>query len=126
MAKGQPQTSHQRALPSTEKKMNSARPTRFSMGMKIVFNYSMKNTVVEFEEGRRIAWRHFGNHIWRYTLTPVPGGTEVTETFDWAPARIPAMIERQGYPTKHPVAMAKTLERLDTYVTTGEVPASQP
>jgi hypothetical protein len=99
---------------------------KFSMGMKIVFNYSIKNTVVEFEEGRRIAWRHFGNHIWRYTLTPVPGGTEVTETFDWAPARIPAMIERQGYPTKHPVAMAKTLERLDTYVTTGEVPASQP
>jgi hypothetical protein len=100
--------------------------SKFSMGMKIVFNYSIKNTVVEFEEGRLIAWRHFGRHIWRYTLTPVAGGTEVTETFDWAPALIPAMIERQGYPTKHPVAMAKTLERLDTYVTTGEVPASQP
>jgi hypothetical protein len=100
--------------------------SKFSMGMKIVFNYSIKNTVVEFEEGRLIAWRHFGRHIWRYTLTPVAGGTEVTETFDWAPAISPSMIERQGYPTKHPVAMAKTLERLDTYVTTGEVPASQP
>lgn len=99
--------------------------SKFSMGMKIVFNYSIKNTVVEFEEGRRIAWRHFGRHIWRYTLEPVAGGTEVTETFDWAPTLIPSMIERQGYPTKHPIDMAKTLERLDTYVTTGEVPSAE-
>jgi len=98
--------------------------SRFSMGMKIIFNYSIKNTVVEFEEGRRIGWRHFGRHIWRYTLEPVEGGTEVTETFDWAPAISPAMIERQGYPTKHPIYMAKTLERLDTYVTTGEIPGA--
>jgi len=98
--------------------------SRFSMGMKIIFNYSIKNTVVEFEEGRRIGWRHFGRHIWRYTLEPVEGGTEVTETFDWAPAISPGMIERQGYPTKHPIDMAKTLERLDTYVTTGEIPGA--
>ncbi|CAB4322887.1 MAG: dimethyladenosine transferase [Actinobacteria bacterium] len=98
--------------------------SRFSMGMKIIFNYSIKNTVVEFEEGRRISWRHFGRHIWRYTLEPVEGGTEVTETFDWAPAISPGMIERQGYPTKHPIDMAKTLERLDTYVTTGEIPGA--
>ena len=63
-------------------------------------------------------------HIWRYTLEPVDGGTEVTETFDWAPAISTGMIERQGYPTKHPTDMAKTLERLDTYVTTGEVPTA--
>ena len=100
--------------------------SKFSMGMKIVFNYSIKNTVVEFEENRRIAWRHFGRHIWRYTLEPVPGGTEVTETFDWAPALSTRMIERQGYPTKHPLDMARTLERLDIYVTTGEVPPAQP
>ena len=98
--------------------------SRFSMGMKIIFNYSIKNTVVEFEEGRRIGWRHFGRHIWRYTLEPVEGGTEVTETFDWAPAISTGMIERQGYPTKHPIDMAKTLERLDTYVTTGEIPGA--
>jgi hypothetical protein len=30
----------------------------------------------------------------------------------------------QKYPEKHPVGMAKTLERLDTYVTTGEVPGA--
>ena len=98
--------------------------SRFSMGMKIIFNYSIKNTVVEFEEGRRIAWRHFGRHIWRYTLEPIEGGTEVIETFDWAPAISPGMIERQGYPSKHPIDMAKTLERLDIYVTTGEIPGA--
>jgi hypothetical protein len=98
--------------------------SRFSMGMKIIFNYSIKNTVVEFEEGRRIGWRHFGRHIWRYTLEPIEGGTEVTETFDWAPAISPGMIERQGYPSKHPIDMAKTLERLDIYVTTGEIPGA--
>ena len=31
--------------------------------------------VVEFEEDRRIAWRHYGHHIWRYTLEPTDGGT---------------------------------------------------
>ena len=27
--------------------------------------------MVEFEEGRRIAWRHFAGHIWRYILEPL-------------------------------------------------------
>jgi hypothetical protein len=96
--------------------------SRFSMGMKMGIPYSTKNTVVEFEEGRLIAWQHFGKHRWRYTLEPVEGGTEVTETFDWSTARSPWFIEKMGYPEKHPANMAKTLERLDTYVTTGEVP----
>jgi hypothetical protein len=96
----------------------------FSMGMKMGVPYSTKNTVVEFEDGRLIAWQHFGKHRWRYTLVPVEGGTEVTETFDWSGARSPWFIEKMGYPEKHPAQMAKTLERLDTYVTTGEVPGS--
>ena len=92
------------------------------MGMKMGVPYSTKNTVVEFDEGRLIAWQHFGKHRWRYTLEPVEGGTNVTETFDWSTARSPWFIEKMGYPEKHPANMAKTLERLDTYVTTGEVP----
>ena len=99
--------------------------TKFAMGMKIGLDYSIKNTVVEFDEGRLIAWRHFGRHVWRYTLVPVDGGTEVTETFDWSSALSPWFIERKGYPESHPTEMARTLERLDTYVTTGEVPAPQ-
>jgi uncharacterized protein YndB with AHSA1/START domain len=93
---------------------------KFSMKMKIGFSYSIKNTVVEYEKDRLIGWRHFG----RYTLEPVDGGTRVTETFDWSKAIIPKMIELQHYPEKHPVGMAKTLERLDTYVTTGEAPGN--
>ena len=58
----------------------------------------------------------------RVTLEPVDGGTRVTETFDWSTSRFPKGIEWAGYPSKHPAAMERTLARLDTYVTTGEVP----
>ena len=96
--------------------------SRFGMDMRIGLPYSIKNTVVEYEPDRLIAWQHFGHHRWRYRLEPVEGGTEVTETFDWSTARFPPAIELMGYPKKHPAAMAKTLERLDAYVTTGEAP----
>jgi hypothetical protein len=103
-------------------------PTRLALGdsfgmtMRIGLPYAIKNTVVELEEDRLIAWAHVGGHRWRYRLEPVEGGTEVTETFDWSTARAPWFIERMGYPRKHPAGMARTLERLDAYVTTGEVP----
>lgn len=96
----------------------------FGMDMRIGLPYRITNTVVEFEPDRLIAWRHFNGHRWRYELEPVEGGTQVTETFDWSTARIPRAIELAGYPKKHPKAMARTLERLDAYVTTGEVPAA--
>lgn len=86
---------------------------RFGMDMRIGLPYRIRNTVVEFEEGRRIAWRHFGRHVWRYELEPVDGGTKVTETFDWSGAISPRFIERMGYPKKHPAGMAATLERLE-------------
>jgi hypothetical protein len=38
----------------------------FSMDMKIGATYKIRNAVVEFDEGRRIAWRHFYGHVWRY------------------------------------------------------------
>lgn len=85
---------------------------RFGMDMKLGLPYRISNEVVEFEEGRRIAWRHFGHHIWRYDLEPVDGGTLVTESFDWDQARFPPLYEWVGYPAKHEVSMAKTLERL--------------
>jgi len=96
--------------------------SKFGMTMRIGLPYVIKNTVVEYEENRLIAWRHAGGHRWRYRLEPVEGGTEVTETFDWSTARVPKGIEIMGYPRKHPAGMARTLERLDEYVTTGGVP----
>jgi uncharacterized protein YndB with AHSA1/START domain len=35
---------------------------RFGMRMHLGVPYVIRNQVVEFEEGRRIAWRHFGRH----------------------------------------------------------------
>lgn len=89
---------------------------RFGMDMKMGVPYRITNEVVEFEEGRRIAWRHFGHHIWRYELEPVEGGTKVTESFDWSKARFPPFYEWMGYPAKHEVNMAKTLERLEAHL----------
>ena len=43
---------------------------KFGMEMNMKMDYKILNTVCEFEEGRRIAWRHFGGHVWRYLLEP--------------------------------------------------------
>lgn len=101
-------------------------PDRLSLGstfgMKMRLGpipYPIKNEVVEFDEGRVIAWRHLGHHVWRYELEPVEGGTKVTESFDWGVARFPPMYEWLGYPAQHEQNMARTLERLDALVTGG-------
>ncbi|RMH77155.1 MAG: dimethyladenosine transferase [Actinomyces sp.] len=86
--------------------------SRFAMDMKIGVPYRMTSEVKEFEENRRIAWAHLGGHRWRYELEPVEGGTRVTETFDWSTARWPWLIERLGWPRRHPANMERTLERL--------------
>lgn len=86
---------------------------RFGVGMKIKVPYRISNTVVEFEEDRRIAWRHFGRHRWRYELEPTSdGGTKVTETFDWSTALAPALIDRSSFPAANARGIEKTLPRL--------------
>ena len=89
-------------------------------GMKMTFGplpYRITNEVVEFEQDRLIAWRHFGHHIWRYELEPVDGGdaTTVTESFDWETSRFPPLYEWVGYPEQHKKNIAKTLERLEEH-----------
>ena len=91
--------------------------SKFGMNMKMGVPYMITNTVVEFEQDRLIAWRHWGRHRWRYELEPVEGGTKVTESFDWSTALVPKAIELAGYPTKHPPSMETTLERLEQVVT---------
>ena len=92
----------------------------FGMGMKAGAPYSMTNTVVEFEEGRRIAWqprptnglarKAIGGRIWRYELEPVPGGTRVRETWDITQERVPPLVFGLRWLTK--VSMERTLTRL--------------
>ena len=62
----------------------------FAMDMKLGAAYQTKNTVVEFEEDRLIAWKHFAPHRWRYELEPTAEGTRVTETWDLS--RVPFPI----------------------------------
>ncbi|MDQ1673651.1 MAG: hypothetical protein QOC98_2213 [Frankiaceae bacterium] len=85
---------------------------RFGMRMRIGLPYLIRNRVVEFEENRRIAWRHAGRHIWRYELEPVDGGTKVTESFVWSTALAPRVLELVGAPKANTRSIEKTLERL--------------
>jgi len=96
----------------------------FGMSMKAGITYSMENTVVEFEENRRIAWEprlegrlvHWiGGRRWRYELEPVDGGTLVRESWDISGDNTKLLI-RPGR-TKTRKAMEQTLARIDELVT---------
>jgi uncharacterized protein YndB with AHSA1/START domain len=90
---------------------------RFGMSMRLGVPYTINNEVVEFEEDRRIAWRHLGHHRWRYELEPVGhGSTKVTETFDWSAARAPKLLELFGFPATNTRGIEATLPRLKSYV----------
>ncbi len=89
---------------------------RFGMRMRVVVPYVIGNTVVEFVEGRTIAWRHFGRHVWRYQLEPVAGGTRITETFDWSTALSPRALELARFPALNARSIEKTLPRLKALV----------
>ena len=87
----------------------------FTMDMKIGFPYKMTNTVVEFEENRRIAWRHLGGHIWRYILEPVDGGTKVVEQFDYNGSKSILILKLRGSMKSNEKFMTKTLENLEKH-----------
>jgi hypothetical protein len=77
--------------------------------------YSIRNRVVEFEQDRLIAWRHFGAHRWRYELEPdAAGGTVVTETFDYSRYhRVGAAgLRLAGFPARNRAGITATLVRL--------------
>ena len=101
---------------------------RFGMNMKIGGPYQMTNTVVEFEEGRRIAWqprptnavaaKFIGGRIFRYELEPVEGGTRVRETWDISSEHVPPLLwAMRGMTRKN---MTTTLERLEAAVSEGD------
>jgi hypothetical protein len=85
---------------------------KFGMDMKLGASYKIVNTVVEFEEGQQIAWRHFNGHIWRYIFEPVDGGTRVTEQWDARPAHNKLGLRLMGFPQRNRRGILATLERL--------------
>ena len=94
----------------------TAKGDTFTVHMKMFgLPYKIKNTVVELEPGRRIAWRHFGGHRWRYELEPTDdGGTKVTETFDYSRyvGLQAKLIEVLGFPARNRRGIEETLVRL--------------
>jgi len=89
--------------------------SKFGMKMRLGITYWIRNTVVEYEQDKLIAWRHLGRWRWRYELVDLGNGsTQVTETFDgsFAPAIAQGwLIFRKAYPWTQ-LAVAKTLVRL--------------
>ena len=99
----------------------------FGMNMDFGGEYQMTNTVIEYDENRRIAWqarppadssrwRHmFGGRIWRYELEPVDRGTRVRESWDLTQEGFTWVV--WGYRRKTHANMQATLMRLEQLVT---------
>ena len=98
--------------------------TRFGMAMHMGLGYRTSNTVVEFEQDRRIAWKTtglkgiVGGRIWRYELEPVEGGTLVKESWDVSQDKQKFFLKRSKMPAgakngmrKTPARIAETVER---------------
>ena len=99
--------------------------THFGMDMRIGFPYRIDNVVVEFDEGRRIAWRHVGRHRWRYELEPLDARrTRVTETFDGSTALFPPALLLMDAYGRNEQAIAKTLVRLKALAEGAAAPAA--
>jgi uncharacterized protein YndB with AHSA1/START domain len=99
--------------------------SRFGMAMKLGVPYSMVSEVIEFEDGRRIAWqtrppsplgaRLAGGRIWRYELEPVGDGTLVRESWDISEEKVKAVVRPARKRTRE--AMTQTLARIEALVT---------
>lgn len=76
------------------------------------------NHVVEFEEGRRIAWRPAPGpdatppgHLWRWELEPLGESlTRVTHTYDWSELTDERRLERARSTTSD--SLRRSLDRL--------------
>lgn len=86
--------------------------------------YGMRNTVVELEPDRLIAWQPrpaypvvglvVGGRIWRWSFTPVEGGTLVRECWDISQERLAFKLRPLAGLTER--NMTASLERLDRLV----------
>jgi uncharacterized protein YndB with AHSA1/START domain len=96
----------------------------FGMAMRLGAPYSTHNVVIEFDDNRRIAWRHATTGaigtvvgpgaIWRYELEPVADGTKVLETWDFSAVRgIKPILRLSRARNATRAAMEKTLENIE-------------
>jgi uncharacterized protein YndB with AHSA1/START domain len=92
-----------------------------TFAMTLTMGAVRENHVVEFEEGRRIAWRPAEpgreppGHLWRWELEPLgPARTRVTHTYDWSALTDPNRLARARTTTAD--SLAASLSRLATLV----------
>jgi uncharacterized protein YndB with AHSA1/START domain len=95
----------------------------FGMSMKLGIGYSTMNTIIEFEENRRIAWqtrpsgvlgKFTAGRIWRYELEPADAGTTlVRESWDISQDHQRMFLKFGGLPKKTGTNMSKTLDRIE-------------
>ncbi len=94
---------------------------RFGMAMRIGTRYRITNRVVEFDEGRLLAWDHMGRVRWRYRFEPVDDGraTRVVESWDYSPAPrwLALALGLLGFRGRNRRGMQRTLERLEAEAT---------
>ncbi len=83
-----------------------------------------ENHVVEFDEGRRIAWRPAdpgqdpAGHLWRWELEPIDSSrTLVTHTYDWSQLSDQKRLRRARETSA--AKLEASLERLGTAVESG-------
>jgi hypothetical protein len=88
---------------------------KFGMAMKIKLPYRITNTVVAFEEGKKISWCHLMKWTWSYELKDLGDGrTQVTEIFNardipWFASK---WLDATGSLEGNPKWMAKSLVKL--------------
>jgi len=88
---------------------------KFSMAMKIKVPYRISNTVVAFEENRKITWCHLMKWTWSYELLDLGNSTtQVTEIFDGSsvPAFSKWWLRKTDSLARNPKWMAKSLVQL--------------
>lgn len=85
--------------------------------MSLTNGKTRENHVVEFDEGRLIAWKPSPiggaqpGHLWRWELNPVDESrTEVTHTYDWTQLDDPSRLERARNTT--PEKLEASIRRL--------------
>lgn len=104
-----------------------AQGSTFDMKMNRGFPYVVRNTVVELEPDRVVAWSTtpltkplawlIGGRIWRYELEPDGTGTTVTATWDLRPEKNRALVKPMaGDPGAD---LARTIARIDEVLASG-------
>ena len=93
----------------------------FGMKMKMYgLPYRITNTVVEYEDGRRIAWCHPGKHRWRWEVEPAgEGKATVTETFDMEPSPLKPALKLLGFPGKHQDNVQRSVDNVAKHFAAG-------